>query len=213
MNEIVHEFEESKADAFAEYSLMLAHANTFANVPKMDVNPFMAMLDVVIKQKWQVKAAINNVGNVEYTDPSTGEVMMASQNKIITRQELVDNEKFLKIYSGQLKEVFNLSHQAYKVFGYFLNVMQDTKDSDQVIFDIDECMEFCEVNTHPMVYKGLLELTKKMFICRTNKPWAFYVNPAYAFNGNRLIVYREYVRKDPDALPEKKDNKRSIENW
>lgn len=211
MNDVTSELENAD-NSLAEYSLLLQHANTFADVPKMEVNPFMTMLDIVIKQKWQVKAAINNVGNVEYTDPETGEVMTASKNKIISRQEYVDNEKFLKIYSSQLKEVFNLSHQAYKVFGYFLNIMQANKDSDLVIFNIDECMDFCEVNTHPMVYKGLLELTKKMFICRTNKAWAFYVNPAYAFNGNRLIVYREYVRKDPDTKAEQ-NNKRSLENW
>ena len=36
----------------------------------------------------------------------------------------------------------------------------------------------------------------KGFICKTGKPWVFYVNPAYAFNGNRITLVTEYFLKD-----------------
>lgn len=184
---------------YQEYTLykeQIGKIKTFADVPKLDHNPFTVLLGAVIKNRWKVIAAMNNIGAVEYTDPATGEVMAASQNKIIAKKATVDPQKFLKIYAKELKDVFSLSHQAYKVFGYFLNAMQLNKDSDIVYFNIDECMQFCEVNTHPMIYKGLLELIKKFFICRTNRPWAFYINPKYAFNGNRLIIYNEYIKED-----------------
>lgn len=179
-----------------EYANKVQDIESFIDFPKMDHNPFTCLLGDILNLGWNTKGVMNNIGNVEITNKTTGEIYAASENKVFRSKELVDTGKFMKIYTNQLKEMFSLSYSALKVYGYFIKEMQNTKDSTEIYFDIKECMEFCNYNGHAMIYRGLSELIKKLFICRTVRHPIYYVNPLYAFNGNRLLIFKEYERND-----------------
>jgi hypothetical protein len=183
-------------DALQVYSNSIQDVDNFGDLPGIDHNPFTCLLTSIVKIENKVLGAMNGIGAVEYTDPSTGEVMTADQNKIFSTKIPVDSDKFTKIYHKQLKEMFSLTYPALKVYGYFIKEIQDNKNADFVYFSIKDCMEFCGYSSHVMVYRGLTELVKKLFICKTNKPPQFWVNPLYAFNGDRIIIYKEYIKQD-----------------
>ena len=66
-----------------------------------------------------------------------------------------------------------------------------------IYMSLDDAIAFCEYeeSSRPLIYKGLTELILKGFICKTNRPWTFYINPKYAHNGDRVLMFQEYVKK------------------
>ena len=181
---------------YMRYVESIESAEKFNEFPKLDVNPFMHLLGNVLQKEYKTLGSINGVGNVEMVDKKTGEIVQARENKVFTRKEFVDSDKFLKIYNSQLKEMFNLSYPALKVYGYFISEMQNTKDDTMIYFHLQDCMDFCDYNVHGMVYAGLTELIKKLFICKAIRHPMYYINPLYAFNGSRIILYSEYINND-----------------
>jgi hypothetical protein len=179
------------------YTESIQNIDSFSELPGMDHNPFTCLLGEVMRIDYKTEGAINGIEKFEITDRESGEIISDVQSNIIfRRKEIVDKERFSKIYGAQLKEMFNLSHPSLKVYGYFLSEIGGNKDTDYIYFSMKDCLEFCGYSSHVMVYKGLTELIKKLFISKTNKPPQFWVNPRYAFNGNRIAIFKEYVKDD-----------------
>lgn len=200
MDKVVNGMKKGVLDAaqneYMRYVESIESAEKFNDFPKLEVNPFMHLLGNVLQKEYKTLGSINGVGNVEMVDKKTGEIVQARENKVFTRKEFVDSDKFLKIYNSQLKEMFNLSYPALKVYGYFISEMQHTKDDTMIYFHLQDCMDFCDYNVHGMVYTGLTELIKKLFICKAVRHPMYYINPLYAFNGSRIILYSEYINND-----------------
>lgn len=183
-------------DELGKYMNSIQSIDNYSDFPSMDHNPFTCLLTGVVKMDYKTVGAINGVSMIEYTDTNTGEVVNANENRIFRHKEEVDGEKFMKIYTAQLKEMFALSYPSLKVFGYFIKEMQKLKDTTDVFFRLQDCMDFCDYTSRAIVYRGLTELIQKGFICKTARTSTFYVNPLYVFNGNRIAIYKEYVRND-----------------
>lgn len=194
-SEVAKKIESDNKD-LEEYFEKIKGIDNYAELPGFKDNPFLCLLGSVMKIGWKTKGAENNIASVNYIDSDTGEVVRASVNKVFRRKEYVDPSTFSKIFSAQLKEMFSLSHTALKVYGYIIHEMESTNGKDTVSFRINDCLTFCEWKSRSIMYIGLTELIVKGFICKTDMPWQFFINPIYVFNGNRLIIFNEYIRDD-----------------
>lgn len=186
-------------DLLEEYSRKLEAVSNYSSIPHMNFNPFTVTLNdsFITANKKQGESA--SVGNFNVVDRETGEVLSdVKSNIIFRRKQYVDNQQFIKIYSKSLRDIFDLSYGALKVFFYFMHIMQNSKDSDLVWFDVNECQEFCKYKNHRPVYDNVTELVKKAIICKSDKPHRFWVNPQFVFNGNRIVVFNEFIKKDDD---------------
>ena len=192
-------------DKYESYLELAKQASKFSELPIPKDNPFRYRLETKIGLQRVVKGAVNALGSVDIIDRETGVVTSGvEENRVFVKRERVDNEAFIKIYSDRIKQMFNLTHPAIKIFGYFLHIMQRAENinRDVVYLDTKECMEFCGYKTHPMIYIGLKELVVNGFIARHPRQNHFYVDPNAAFNGNRIVVMEEYVRKEADYFEE-----------
>lgn len=199
--EVVSQRALKEAEDLNKYTESISDITSFSELPSMDHNPFTCLLGDVMRIDYKTKGAMNGIDKFEITDRESGEVVSDMQSNLILRsREYVDNEKFAKLYGIQLKQMFNLSHPALKVYGYILKEIGSSKDSDYIYFSMKDCMEFCDYNSHVMVYRGLTELIKKLFISKTTKPPQLWVNPRCAFNGNRIVVFKEYIKDDHFAV-------------
>jgi hypothetical protein len=195
-----------------KYLEALEKATTFNECPEVDNNIFACLLSDRVVQK-DIRKGYTSGKSRTISDGETGEVIKVRDNTVFFSKQYVDNDKYIKLYMDGFRRFFDLSHPAYKVFGYFISELQKNKDTDIVHFSMQECMDYCEYKTHPMVYRALTELILKEFICKSSKyKFAFYVNPLNVCNGKRSRFIVDIINKDKvDELSE--DKKRELENW
>lgn len=105
----------------------------------------------------------------------------------------VDTEEFVKIYKAQIQALFELSNRAIKVFGYFMDALRIS--NDLVVFDIKECKRYTGYSSKESVIRGVAELLEKQFIARTDVHYKYYINPSKFFNGDRLVLFEDVVKK------------------
>lgn len=191
-----------KIDQHQTYINSIKDIKKFSEAPSMEGNPFGHDLSNIIKVERKIKHAQNNIGSANLVSPETGEIISSvEENRVFTKREHVDHNRFVKIYMDRMRTVFNLSHSAIKVFSYFLYIMQKpiNKDKDIIYFNLGDCMEYCRYEAHAMVYRGLTELIINCFIAKADKPPNHYwIDPKTAFNGNRVIILEEYIKQDKD---------------
>jgi intergrase/recombinase len=77
--------------------------------------------------------------------------------------------------------------------------------SDEIIFDVEECLNFTHYKSKDTIYRGIVELIKAEIIARGKNDYKYFINPLVIFNGNRLTFAKTYVRKhktseDPNQL-------------
>jgi hypothetical protein len=194
-------------EVYNQYSSKVEGITSFKDAPVVDVNPFLHKLSDKMEMTRKVKKTINSVSSVDIIDRDSGEIVSgADENRVFVKREIVDNEKFIKLYRSRIKEMFNMSHSAMKVMGYFWNEMQKTGNmkTDMIYFFMDDCMRFCGYTSHAMVYRGLTELITQRFIAKSNKPGYFYMDSSMGFNGDRLVIMEEYIKQDEDYFASKK---------
>ncbi len=125
-------------------------------------------------------------------DPKTGEIEEKNISFLGLRKR-VDTEEFVKIYKAQVQALFELSNRGIKVFGYFMEALRI--NSDLVIFDLKECKEYTGYSSKESVIRGVAELLDKQFIARTDAHYKYYINPEKFFNGDRLVLFEDIVKK------------------
>lgn len=200
-------------DELDKYLTTLKDVTTFTDCPEVDYNVFTCLLsDIIVKQ--DVKKGYTSKSNIDLTNSSTGEIIQMNNRTIFYKKQYVDNDTFIKFYTDGIKRWFDLSHGAYKVFGYFINELQKTPNSDIVHFSLQDCMDMCGYRTHPMVYKALTELIQKEFICKSSKyKLAFFINPRNIYNGGRISIYEDLINKDNPPNDMNADEIKAIEDW
>lgn len=174
----------------------------YSDLPEMERNPFICLVTDSIDDGWKPVQSEKNI--IQARDGDGGLVTLKDQ-RIFYRPIHTDKSTFTKIYRRHLKEMFQLTHGSLKLFGYIMDNMSFIKDPDMVYIDKKEAMDWCEYgeNSKSAIYNSLVELCVKGFICKTDKPWIFYVNPAYAFNGNRVRLLTDYFITDDRLEPPK----------
>jgi hypothetical protein len=165
-------------------------------------NPFIpeTVDNVQIKKRTQMikptgRDAVHYVVNSE-----TGEI---DGHSAFLRVVEVDEERFVKLYLEGLRDVWDLSKPALRVFAYVMNCMRMNEDS--IFFDPNECMEYTRYKAKKSVFNGLAELIEHGIIARSTIPYRYFINPMIVFNGSRVTFAKTYVKKrkqteDPNQL-------------
>lgn len=158
--------------------------------PKYESNPFAESVYETLSTKKKYRVLKNNSG-------TNGQLIVDNDNtdvvlgtSVFTSSEIVDEEKFVKIFLNQIALLWDLGKPAIKVFSYIMTVITPNKDS--FIFRKKLCMEFVNYSSEKPIFEGLAELIKVGIIAKTNYDFEFYINPALIFNGNRIVIAKEY---------------------
>ena len=171
----------------------------FSDAPELSVSPFIpAMLDSFeIRRKTVYSEKIMTC--VDIVNHTTGEVISGiTENRVFLNKQLVDKEKFVKVYYDGVSSMFHLSKTAMRVFQYIIGIMTELRNinNDCIYIGVQDVMDRCDYKFANMVYVGLTELISAGIIAKASKPPNHYwIDPKTAFNGNRVIVMNEYIKK------------------
>lgn len=157
-----------------------------ANFECFDKNPYVTNI-VINKRNKNIKLANSNDWSLINTE--TGEEKIT----FLTTKQEVDKEEFIKIYRNKIQFFFGLSVSAIKLFGYIVENVGI--NSDIIILNIKDVMKYTGYKTRNTIYKSVIELLSNEILAKTCKSGVFYINPTIFFNGNRLVLIKEYNSK------------------
>lgn len=160
----------------------------FSAFPRFHDSPFMKELTTVKHRNKTVRVSKEPV---KFIDEDTG--VISDTAMFLHIKEEVDKERFVKVFKGQLRFLFDLNKTALKVVGYLMEALPINKDT--VLFDLKDCLAYTGFQNKKSVYDGLAELLRKEILAKSDKINVFFVNPSITFNGNRMVVVNEYKRK------------------
>jgi hypothetical protein len=112
----------------------------------------------------------------------------------------VDNEKFVKIYTGNLSHWFELSMPAQKIMQYVIMFLP--RNSDVVRLNIARLKTFSGYKSDTSLYDSINELINKRIIAKCDIQELYFINPGYIFNGDR-VAFSEVVMRDAQAIGER----------
>ncbi len=173
------------------------------NIPYNNENPFIEtenkiQANIIKKSKYLHTQTFN----VTITDNDEQEVNGTSA--IYTYQE-VDESKFIKIFTQNIKAMYELTGSAYKIFVLLLKALQDVISKDTVFFDYDTAKEIqYNLTTTELARstyeKAILELVEKKFLAPHKRRGMFYINPALIFNGDRVVFMQEFKKQKEEKI-------------
>jgi hypothetical protein len=186
-----------------------ALASRKIGVVKHEINPFIKDLTIEIGKKF---TRID--GGTLTTGQGTG---AEAEHKVaqITQVTPIDKEKFVKVFTDELRTFFDLKKSTQKILHIVLVELQKVPGKDQIYLDHRHAIRFfTDVKTpdgkpimsKPTFYKALKELISKEFLAESTQTNQYYINPALFFNGDRLKLVKEYVVTEKAAASERKAN-------
>lgn len=131
-----------------------------------------------------------------HTDTETGESISHSGIHII---EEVDKDQFVKLYTKNMKVIFDLKPTVQRVLMAILDSVQRTPGTDRIYLNWFEIEDYSVKNnldiSERSFYKAMRDLLDKQFIAESASPNMYWINPHLFFNGNRMAFIREYRLK------------------
>jgi hypothetical protein len=154
---------------------------------KLEMSPFIDTLyEMEVSARRRILAGKDRGAMMINPD---GEV---EAHQVFAIQEKVDPQTFTKMFSGMIKELFQLSPRGVRVFGYITSICKPNKDV--VMFDMEEALVFTKYKKEQSILHGLEELLQHDIIARTKKHYKYFINPNLFFNGSRLTLIRHYQK-------------------
>lgn len=173
-------------------------------------NPFVK--DMIIKTKNQT-VTLSTLGkdNNVLVNTETGE----AQGTHICTYKKVDSESFVKIFTAQIALTFDLSRSGIKTFNVLMWAVQtQSYGSDKVVLDSFTLSDFLELHKLQLSLatfkRGLNELELAKIIAKTERPGAYFINPNFIFNGDR-IAFTTMLIRDKERENEVKESKPNSE--
>lgn len=133
----------------------------------------------------------------------------------IVRQ--VDESQFLKVYTKNIKAIFDLKPSTQKILQYLMQELQRTPNAEGVYlswFRAEEYLSEEDVKiSRASFHRAMKELLEKKFIAESVDPNMFWFNPNLFFNGNRMTFVNEYRKiktkdkTEQEILEEKGQNR------
>jgi len=168
-----------------------------------DENPYLFDMEesVQIRRKREMMYPVNSEVVHYVVNQNTGEIDGYSAFMRISE---VDEQQFVKIFTRELRALWDLSKVAGRVFTYIMQCMRMNQDT--IYFDVEECMEYTGYKSRRSIINGMSELIEHGIIARSTKSNIYFINPAVVFNGNRVTFAKTYMKKqrhkeeDPNQL-------------
>lgn len=172
-----------------------------AGVVAYSKNPFWKPYDVKVGKKH-----ITIAGGI-VADPETGESL---KHAGIHRVEMVDEDKFIKLFTQNVKAFFNLTPASQKVLQCVLVTLQNSPGADGIHLPWFTVQELAQEAKLPIsrtsFHRALREMIEKGFIAESEHPNFFWINPHLFFNGDRMVFITEYRKQ------RKTEDKQQIED-
>jgi hypothetical protein len=151
-------------------------------------NPFMSgsIVQIVGKKKRYSIAAKSDV-----ITSREGVVKGGIEHTIV---RLVDDSKFVKVFSDGVAGMYDLKSGGGKVFRYLFSQVQKFPNVDRIYLYFLDAVEEPWSISKTVFFRGMAELLEKGFIARSESPNMFYLNPAMIWNGDRFRFVNEYRR-------------------
>lgn len=150
-------------------------------------NPYRE--DLLMSVKYGTKS-IHTIGNDEPLYDKHGN--QQPLKRVVMKNEVVDKDKFVKVYVENIAEMFDLPKYAYKLFHYILQQIEQGTD-EIYLYPKDVCVA-CEWKSTNQFDKALIVLTHRRFLAKSYRTYWWYINPTIFFNGDRVAFIR-MIRK------------------
>ena len=152
-------------------------------------NPFWDPYSVEIGQK-----KVTIAGGF-LTQPETGET---THHAGIHRVEFVDEDRFVKLFTQNLRVFFDLSAASQKVLQCVLHTLQESPNKDGIFLPWFTVEDYSKLNEMKMsratFHRALKEMLEKGFLAESEHASFYWINPHLFFNGNRMMFITEYVK-------------------
>lgn len=115
----------------------------------------------------------------------------------------VDEDEFLKLYTKNVRAIFDLKPTTQRVLQYLMSELQKTPNADAIYlawFGAEEY--FTHENlavSRPSFQRAMRELLAKGFIAESTKTNMYWFNPNLFFNGSRMAFIHEYRIAEKDS--------------
>lgn len=168
-------------------------------------NPFIENMVVPVRGQ-QVK--LSRLGKDEniLINQATGEV----DGTHITTYKKVDSAQFVKLFTANIALTFDLKAAGIKAFNVVMWVLQNKAISKDLIpldrFTLEEFLKAHQDREPPIklsiatLGRGLSELEKAQVIAKHVRQGWYYINPNFAFNGDRIAFTTVVERKSKEDL-------------
>jgi predicted transcriptional regulator len=152
-------------------------------------NPFWDSTEVKIGTK-----KISVAGGMHVSDE--GESVTHSGVHVVRE---VDENEFMKVYTKNIKSIFDLKPSTQRVLQYLLTELQKTPNADAIYLawiGAEEYFSEQDLNVSRSSFqRSMKELLNKGLLAESTKPSMFWFNPNLFFNGNRMSFVHEYRKK------------------
>jgi hypothetical protein len=150
------------------------------------------------------KAARFKTENGVHLITRDGEQIPMDNHVYVASQFSVDSEEFAKIFQSSMRGI-GLGKVSSAILMHIASILG--KNDVTVFLDVEEMTELLDISK-PTYYNALFELVNAKVLARSKVSYKFFVNPLFIFNGNRLTIVKDYIRKNSDQYKELPDSKR-----
>lgn len=159
-------------------------------VERYERNPFMSEIAGMKTRKKRVTVKAGKV----IMDADTGQYEDVAE---VVSVHNVDNDQFVKVFTSNLKQFFNLRPTTYKLLQVLLFQLGKTKDRGEVYLSMKVAEQYFETTAQPRVsstayYAAMNEFIEKGFIAESVNANLYWINPSLFFNGDRVRFVKEY---------------------
>jgi hypothetical protein len=181
-----------------------------AAVVRHETNPFLEGMTVPIRDQ-RVKVSRMGKDDNVLVNQGTGEVLGTH----VTTYKRVDAEQFVKLFTANIALTFDLKAAGIKAFNVLLWILQNKSiGRDLVPMDKFALDEFLRAHgdrkppvklSLPTFWRGLSELESAQIVAKHVRPGWYFVNPNFAFNGDRIAFTTLIERRDKTKQEELED--------
>jgi hypothetical protein len=108
----------------------------------------------------------------------------------------VDREEFVKLYTKNMKLIFDLPPRGLKLLHAVLYAIQQNPNADAIYLPWFEVSEFCSEHDIKMsqttFHRAMRDLLARGFLAEALAPNKYWINPHLFFNGDRMTFINEY---------------------
>lgn len=172
---------------------------------KMDKNnksPFVEGLIIDTKRRFDHVGQCKNKAIVNMKD-----YKIENDELFLISKKEVETEDFIKVFTKNLRILFDLTPAAIKLFCYLAT---EVKYEDKVYLNKVECLEYTGFKKSTL-FKAIKELKENNIIADTNAVSWYYINPAIFYKGSRISLIEQYVDKEMEKFKKESDKQSYFE--
>ncbi len=179
---------------------------------RYDHNPFTENMNIPISTKKVTLSRLGKDNNI-LINQDTGEELGTH----VATYKKVDSEKFVKLFGANVALTFNLKPAGIKAFNVLMwsyqyasnQISKDLMPLDKYV--LEDFLKFHEDRepklkmSLPTFWRGLAELEAAQIVAKNVRMGWYYINPNFAFNGDRIafttVIERDRKLDKPQEKP------------